>query len=736
MDTVAEVGTVGDARAVDTRGSTERYLDMQNARLGQVQPGQVHPLDSVEAQKRHKQLLEWYHQEREKQSANRYQMAIDQDFYDNLQWDEQDIAELEERGQAAYVFNEIAPTIDWIIGTEKRTRVDYRVLPREEEDVQTADLKTKTLKYLSDVNRTAFARSLAFADAVKVGVGWIESGVRQDPTEEAIFTRYEDWRKCLWDSMGVERDGNDWRYFYRWKFLDLDIAEAMFPDRRAQLKRAAVAANIWGNEEDEDFWYLGQRYQVRDLKGEVIGRRTYINDSALVDNRRARVKVIECWYRMPTLCRICRGGEYNGQEFDPAHEGMKQASLQGTVSLFDKITLKTRVAIMTETDLLDDLPSPYKHDRFPFTPVWGYVRGRDRMVYGAIRRVRDPQEDMNKRHSKALHLMSTNGIVADVDALDGTGLTWDDVREEAARPDYLLTKKKGSDLKIERHVDLAEPHLMLMDKDGRMIRQAGGVTDDNLGRATNAISGEAIKARQLQGSVVTAELFDNLRFAVQVDGEKQLSLTEQYMTQPKVMRLTGSRGKLDWFRINQPEVQPDGSVRFLNDITARTADFVVDEQDYHQSVRQAMFETMVELVGRISAINAEAGLRILRMALEFSDLPNKEEMAGEVKNMLGIVDEKDLERMSPEQKMAYQATLKEKEQLAQLQKQDTINRVNEGVAKIEKITAEAEKNRAQASESLAKAVSTAQASLTAVQDLAAIVTELRDAVLNVLPANA
>jgi hypothetical protein len=76
----------------------------------------------------------------------------------------------------------------------------------------------------------------------------------------------------------------------------------------------------------------------------------------------------------------------------------------------------------------------------------------------------------------------------------------------------------------------------------------------------------------------------------------------------------------------------------------------VDEQDFHQSVRQAMFETMVDLVGKIASVNAEAGLRILRMALDFSDLPNKEEMSAEVKNMLGIVDDNEIARMSPQQK--------------------------------------------------------------------------------------
>jgi hypothetical protein len=200
-------------------------------------PGETHPLDAGDEEAARQQLLEWYQQEREKQAANRYQMAIDQDFYDNLQWDEQDIQELAERGQAALVYNVQAATVDWIIGTEKRTRVDFKVFPRNDEDVKAADLKTKTLKYLSDVNKTGFARSLAFADSVKVGVGWLEDGARGDPDEEPLYSRYESWRNIIWDSSGVERNGSDWRYLYRWKWIDLDIALTIWPDRADKLRR-------------------------------------------------------------------------------------------------------------------------------------------------------------------------------------------------------------------------------------------------------------------------------------------------------------------------------------------------------------------------------------------------------------------------------------------------------------------------------------------------------------------
>jgi hypothetical protein len=138
------------------------------------------------------------------------------------------------------------------------------------------------------------------------------------------------------------------------------------------------------------------------------------------------------------------------------------------------------------------------------------------------------------------------------------------LRDEADRPDGLIIKKAGRELDIRRDTDAATGQIEMMQLAAQSIQKSAGVGNENLGRQTNAISGEAIKARQLQGSVVTTEPFDNLRLATQIQGEKQLSLVEQFYTEEKVIRLTGSRGALQWVRINQPEVQPDGSVRWIN----------------------------------------------------------------------------------------------------------------------------------------------------------------------------
>ena len=641
-------------------------------------------LDSEPAREEHRQLLHWFYYEKDKQAANRLEMAIDADFYDNLQWDPEDAEILRKRGQLPLVYNEIAPMVDWVIGTERRARVDWHVLPRAEDDVALADTKTKVLKYVADLNRVQFVRSRAFADAIKVGVGWLDDGVRDDPTEDVLYSRYEDWRNVLWDSAAYEHDLSDARYVFRWRWVDEDVALAMFPERRSQIAKAVEEAthrppDAW----EEDSWQTVHEHGTSQRRGTLYA--SGMSGSVLVDAKRRRVRLIECQYRKPARAQVVTDGPFRGAMFNAADQALAQAV--STASIVEKVMMRTHIAIFTEGDLLAIGPSIFRHNRYTLTPVWCYRRSRDRLPYGVIRRVRDMQQDLNKRASKALFLLNTNQVIADEGAVDD----WDMLRDEADRPDGLIIKKAGRELDIRRDTDAATGQIEMMQLAAQSIQKSAGVGNENLGRQTNAISGEAIKARQLQGSVVTTEPFDNLRLATQIQGEKQLSLVEQFYTEEKVIRLTGSRGALQWVRINQPEVQPDGSVRWINDITRSMADFVVSEQDYAGTLRQVMFESLNQLASRLPP---EVALRLMTVAMEYSDLPNKDEIAEQLRKMTGERDPN--KQLTPEEQAQAEQQAQMQAEAMELQRQTAIATLEEQQAKVREINARAAKLEAEA----------------------------------------
>ena len=195
-------------------------------------------LDSEESLKIHSRLMGHYMRELHRQSDNRREMATDEDFYDNEQWTAEDRQILLLRGQQPTVYNVIATTINWMLGTERRGRTDYRILPRREAGGKDAERKTEILKYLSDVNSSEFEVSRAFKDMVVAGIGWIECGVQSDDDGEPIYDRYESWRNMLWDSLSTDMDFDNGRYMFRSKWVDVDYAEAMFPARKSEIARA------------------------------------------------------------------------------------------------------------------------------------------------------------------------------------------------------------------------------------------------------------------------------------------------------------------------------------------------------------------------------------------------------------------------------------------------------------------------------------------------------------------
>lgn len=635
------------------------------------QPRPAHRLDGPESVARLAKLLEWLYEAREAQALNRLQMAIDEDFYDGDQLTTEELDELRQRGQPPIVYNLIKQYVDWIIGTERRMRVDFQVLPRGREDKQEAETKTKLLKYNSDVNRVVFHRSRAFKEAAIAGVGWLEDGARNDETEEVTYSRKESWRNIWYDHLAQEDDLSDARFLFRLRIVDLDVALAMFPDRATELRLAAEQQEQFAG--DDEFFY-SDYYQERNEWDQVVHRRP--PNRADIDGfgrRRSRVRLYECEYREIANVQIMRGEEpFNGLDYDETNPAMVEAVQSGLAKTFGAITMRVRFAVMTESHLLHDGPSPYRHNRFRFTPIWCYRRGRDRMPYGMVRNGRDPQKALNKRMSKALHILSTNRIIADEDAMDSPE-KWDEAIDEIARPDGVIRlSKPNARFDVDSDRDLADGHLKMLNYDVEFLRSGTGVTGENVGEDTNAQSGKAILAKQNEGSMTTAEVFDNLRLAVQIQGEKQLSIIEQFLGEERTIRVLGERGVAEYIGINQP--QPDGTI--LNDITASKADFVVDQRDYRESVRQAMFESLMEVTGRLPP---EVSLQLLDLVIDMSDIPNREAIVARIRQINGQVDpdaqddpEQIAARQQREQQDAEEAALARRERESKIARDEAM----------------------------------------------------------------
>lgn len=636
---------------------------------------------------RHDRLMGYLKEERDRQAENRYQMAKDEDYYDGLQWEPEDAQVLMDRGQAPIVFNKIKPTVEWVLGTEKRTRIDGKVLPREQDDERGAEVKTKVMKYVSDVNRVPFARSAAFAEQVIAGLGWLEDAVTRDPSNDIIYSGSESWRNLYRDSRDRTIDLSASRYCFRQRVTDLDIAKAIFP--KADTHLDSVTMKEEALEDGTSPWYLGERLtNAMEVESRMrFGERGAFISTALVDSTcRQTVRLLEGWYRVPEAAEFFASGPFAGKmvnKADPLH----LAALRAKETTYNHVALRMRCMIATESAPLWDGPSPYRHNRFPFTPLWCYRRKRDGEPYGIVRGIRDIQDDLNKRRSKALYILSNNRIVVDEGAVEDL----EQLRAEAARADGVIVKKAGLDLRLEKPVAELEGNVELMMQDESLIQDVSGVQSELLGKQTNATSGRAIIARQEQGGMVTAGIFDNLRLGIQLQGEIQLSLIEQFYTEAKVIRLVGARSPMEWVPINQLD-PTTGQV--INDITARQADFIVSEQDYRASLQQAAAEQLADVLAKVGQFAPQMVVQLLDLYIDLLDVPNKEEFVNRVRKMNGQRDP--TKAPTPEEIAVDQQNAQRQAEAQELQRQMALAQLAELAGKGDKVKAEAIRVRVQA----------------------------------------
>lgn len=638
---------------------------MAQPQLKRTIPKRERPQDGIDrsltaVQERHRKYMGWFLHEAQRQAANRNLMAKCEAFYDNEQISKEVAEELRERGQPIVQHNEVKPTIDWMIGTEARARPDFVVVAEDEGEEADEDAltKTKLLKYLNATNKAEFERSAAAKFMFKAGLGFIEVGIRADRSGPVVLISADSWRNHLHDSQAQKMDHSDGRYHFRIKVLDLDVVEAIFPDKKREVQTvvqdgddfSSMSSNLGGLISGLDHfsgnWEPDDHYSVRPVD---------------LWNPRRRVMLIECWSREPVIRPLDGEG------------------------LGDPVSWEIHVTIMTENDILLEGVSPFKHDRFPFIPVYAYRNSRTGLPYSPIAALISPQESLNHRMARSVWEAAKNQLKVESSAIDPQVMDIEELRAELDDPNGIAVFKDGalSGNRVQERDDLgkAQKQLALAERDINSIRQMSGVTGENRGLDTTATSGKAVLAKADQGSLLTAELFDNLLFARQLEGELTLSMAEQFMVTPRTIRVPGEK----WERVKINEPQADGSYR--NDLAARRAHFVVGEQAWKQSYAEAAFEQLMQVFTQLSAAAPNVVIAMLDVLFEIHpNLPKKQALLQRIRSVTGQADPDG--KLTPDQMAAQQmqqarAQAQFQAEMAQLRAQ-----VKEAEAKGEKLEAE------------------------------------------------
>lgn len=618
-----------------------------------------------------------YQRELDLQAVARTERAIDVAFYDGDQFTDDELQEYEARNQTPRVFNEIKPTVDWLLGGERRVRTDWAILPRTEDDSEASIRKSKLAKYIDDINNARWHRSEAYSDMTKNGEGWI--AIEYLPNQDGefqIMLQHEHWRYMLADSKSRRRDMTDMQYLWRVKVIDLHTLINHFPDKKAELINLSDDMSVLEDELlDEALVSVDPSDKNRQIR---TGSLSFTQSAGDRDG----VKVWEMWYKQSEKVKLLRGeGSFNNQPYDEKNQDHQVLTQHYGFQVAEVTRQQMYCAMYTDDTVLYRQKSPYKHNRFPFVRRYAYLKDREGTPYGVIRSVRDPQSDLNIRRNKALHMLSSVRVLMEKGAVEDKNA----LAEEIARWDAIIEYEFGKKLEIQEGSDRANQQLNVGEQDSAYIRQISGVTGENRGMDTNATSGIAIQARQEQGTVISTVLTDMHSLGRKLEGELVLSLIEQFYDKPFQFRITADnlKDKVEFAKIND-EAEPE------TNITKTQSDFVVAERDYRTTMRQALSEQMLSSAGAIAQHtgNPQLAVAMLTSAIELQDLPDKDRLIDGLRKASGMppMNETEEDRQKREQQE------QEAQQKQQQQQQLTLElEMKERTAKIAELEARAAK---------------------------------------------
>lgn len=652
-----------------------------------------------------------YEYEREQQAEGRALRARDERFYDGHQFTEEEKAVYEARNQKPRTYNEVKPAVDWIIGSERRARSDWNVLPRTQDDVEPAILKTKLVKYIDDINKAKWQRSKAFEDCVKTGEGWTRISVEPNEDGELMVQfNYENWQNILIDGQSVREDLADSRYLWNSKIVDVETLQAWFPDKAKEI--AADAGEYEDLESELASDQLGDdgesikrphRWRTGDCSTDgisIVRSGSMSIAGGYYSSTRQAVRVWEMWYRKTERVELlANAGGLTGQIFN-SKDQRHQAALKEGAKKRETVREQMYMAIYTATTVLFHGPSIYKHNRYPFVRRLAFIDKTTKSPYGVIRQIVDPQSDLNQRRNHALYLMATRQVIAEEGAVEDK----DDAIKQVAKVNGWIEVKRGRQFEIRDNVGMAAPHVQFAEMDSAYLKQISGVTSENRGMNQSAMSGIAIQSLQEQGTVITTPIIDNHQLAHQLEGEIVLSLCEQYIDRKMQFRITSdiqNPGEKDFVVLNgDPET----------DITASQADFVIAERDYRQSMRQALSEQLINVSAQITNATGDPMMAIafIEMAVDLQDLPNKQRLLVKLREATGLppIDENEddkekREAAEQEAAAAQKAVEDELQALAMAKQKSAINLDN---SRANQYNREGEREKANARRAQAEAM--------------------------------
>jgi len=266
---------------------------------------------------------------------------------------------------------------------------------------------------------------------------------------------------------------------------------------------------------------------------------------------------------------------------------------------------------------------PYTIDKYPYVQ---YTANRDidNQPYGLVKGMVGAQQEVNKRHSKALHYLNAKQVLAEENAFKD----WEKAKITLAKPDGITVLADGAlvegRVQIIDNAALASSHVQLMELAKSEILGVAGINAAMMGQSSQYES--ATKANQsiAQAQTTLVPVLNNLRIARYDLADITMRLVPDFYSDERIIRILEPNGQYSFMPINKMELMDNGTVQLLNDLTSQDVDIIIEDAPRGLNEKEEQFQQLMQLQGQTAQ---PIPMDIL---LRYSSIKDKHQLADDI----------------------------------------------------------------------------------------------------------
>lgn len=477
------------------------------------------------------------------------------------QYTAEQVETLRKRRQPIVTYNEIGRKINGTVGTIERERHDPKAFPRTPKHEEGAELATAALRYVMDEQDWKAKSPIVGADGATEGVGGIEIIIEQgDRGDKEVGFEIVNPDSFFYDPRSARLDFSDARFMGVGKWMDIEQAKEMFPDKADQIEASAQSGEeLTSNPDREQKWFITDQ---------------------------GRLRVVDHWYIHKGEWCFCI---YTG--------AMKL--MEGKSFLFDekKKTICKYVMLSAYVD-------------------------QDGDRYGMVRQFKSAQDEVNARGSKGLHELHTRRISAEAGAFDDVEVARREaarpdgvvIRNRGFEAEFDDSAKLAN---VEGQLKFLERAQSRIDNYGPNLALVGGESE-------KARSGKATQLLMQAGLAELGPFLLSYRgWKVRVY-RALFNAIQKHWTGERWIRVTDDEGLAQFIQINGVGVDPQtGLPTMINSIGSLDVDIILDEGPDSITIAQETYDTLGNVLSSVGPMLSPAEARAaVQILIDTSAMPS------------------------------------------------------------------------------------------------------------------